>query len=196
MLRQVICQSAYQLFVMVFLMYFGQMIFFTESFNLIKEPLRNEEGIPTDRLSLNTMCFHTFVLMNWFNTINCRVLDDSNVFKTLLNNWYLWVIMGMELFLQSMMIKAGYSDLGSALLGTSPMTTVMVVVAWLFGALTLVVNIGLKKIPLDKFKFAAAIDLESGKDDTMYDRVANMADNVVKQAENRVKEAQDGEEDC
>lgn len=190
MLRQVICQSAYQLVVMIFLMYFGHMIFFEESFNLVTERLRDENGIPTNRMSLNTMCFHTFILMNWFNTINCRVLDDSNVFKTLLNNWYLWVIMGVEMFLQLMMVKAGYSDLGSALLGTAPMSTVMIVVCWIFGAFTLVVNIGLKKIPIAKFEFAAAIDLESGNDDTMYDRMANMADDVVKKAGDRVKDAQ------
>ena len=99
MWRQILCQCAYQILVMVILMYFGNMMFFEDSFNLIKEANRDEEGNPTDRLVLNTICFHTFILMNWFNTINSRVLDQTeiNVFKTVGNNPFLWVVMLLEL---------------------------------------------------------------------------------------------------
>lgn len=76
--------SAYQIFVMLILMYLGQYIFFAESFDLVTAPLR-EDGKATDRLILDTMCFHTFILMNLFNQINCRVVEanELNVFRTL-----------------------------------------------------------------------------------------------------------------
>jgi Ca2+-transporting ATPase len=161
MWRQILCQCAYQILVMVILMYFGGMMFFKHSFNLIKEPNRDQEGNPTDRLVLNTICFHTFILMNWFNTINSRVLDQKevNVFKTIHNNPFLWLVMGLELVVQCMMIKAGNSTLGSALLGTAPLTTPMHVACWCFGAFTLVVNFVSKLIPLSKFAFTEAVTL-------------------------------------
>lgn len=52
---------------MIILMYFGQFIFFKKSFNLIMEKKRDKDGLPTDRLILDTMIFHTFILMNLFN---------------------------------------------------------------------------------------------------------------------------------
>lgn len=58
--------SAYQIFVMVILMYFGHLMFFEESFNLVTTPKRIN-GEPTDRLKLDTMLFHTFILMSLFN---------------------------------------------------------------------------------------------------------------------------------
>jgi len=60
---------------MLFLMYAGPFIFFESSFNPITEPLRNDSGEPTNRLVLDTIIFHTFILMNMFNQINCRVVD-------------------------------------------------------------------------------------------------------------------------
>jgi len=67
MWRQILVQAAYQIFVMIILMYFGQFIFFKKSFNLIMEKKRDKDGLPTDRLILDTMIFHTFILMNLFN---------------------------------------------------------------------------------------------------------------------------------
>jgi magnesium-transporting ATPase (P-type) len=88
MMRNIIVQSSYQIIVLVILMYFGGLIFFEESFDLISTPLRDAEGNATNRLTLNTICFHTFFLMNWFNTFNSRLIekDDINIFSTLFNN--------------------------------------------------------------------------------------------------------------
>lgn len=62
--------------------------------------------------------------------------------------------MGLEMFVQCMMIRAGSTTLGSALLGTGPLTPIMQLTCWLFGAFSLVVNVILKQIPLNNFKFA------------------------------------------
>ena len=195
MLRQIVCQSAYQLIVMIILMYFGGLMFFDKSFNLVLTPLRDETTQKgTDRLVLNTICFHTFFLMNWFNTINCRVLDanDINPFKTLLNNPYLWIIMGMEMAVQLFMINAAHSDLGSALLGTAPMTLVMHISCWVFGAFSLVVNVILKQIPLEKFTFAQKIDLESSaQKPSQIDRFFDRTDDFFKKASTAEDEAEE-----
>jgi len=54
-------------------------LFFEQGFNLVSTPLRYESGAkkgePTDRLTLNTIMFHSFVLMTLFNQINCRVIE-------------------------------------------------------------------------------------------------------------------------
>ena len=68
MWRQVLAQAVYQIVVMLVLMYFGGFIFFEHSFNLVYEPLRDTDTkLPTHRLVLDTICFHTFILMNMFN---------------------------------------------------------------------------------------------------------------------------------
>jgi magnesium-transporting ATPase (P-type) len=147
---------------MMVLMYCGQMIFFEKPFNLITTPERDEDG-PTSRLVLDTLLFHTFILMNLFNQINCRVVDPNelNVFKSLFNNPIFWVVLSLEVGLQQLMINAGHWPLGSALLGTAPLTANMVWTAWGLGALSLGVNVGIKKIPLSLFEFTKNVDLET-----------------------------------
>ena len=122
--RQVLVQALYQIMVVVFLMYFGQFVFFENTFNLVTEPMRDALGKPTDRLVLDTIIFHSFILMNLFNQVNCRVVDarEINVFLTIFNNPIFWVVMAFEFVVQQLMINAGSSTLGSALLGTAPMS--------------------------------------------------------------------------
>jgi len=60
-------------------MYAGPFLFFEKTFNPINAELRYSDGPlkgePTDKMRLNTMVFHTFVLMTLFNMINSRVID-------------------------------------------------------------------------------------------------------------------------
>lgn len=101
MWRSILGQAAYQLLVLTFLSYFGTLIFFDQSFNIVTEPLLDDKYNPTSRMTMNTIIFHTFILMNLFNQINCRVVDDSemNVFKSLFNNFFFWLVMGLEMAL-------------------------------------------------------------------------------------------------
>jgi hypothetical protein len=84
--------------------------------------------------------------MNLFNQINCRVVDanEINVFATLCNNPTFFVIFAFELIVQHLMINAGYSTLGSALIGTAPMSTLQTCTCWGLGVFTLLVNVILK----------------------------------------------------
>ena len=87
-LRNIIVQGVYQITVLLVLMYLGDVIFFEKPIDLVQEPLRDSDGLGTNKLTLNTICFHTFFLMNWFNTLNCRIVDpeEINVFKSICNN--------------------------------------------------------------------------------------------------------------
>lgn len=57
--------------------------------------------IQTGKMDLNTLCFNTFLLMNIFNMMNCRVnTNEINIFANLFNNMYFWVIVAFEFFVQ------------------------------------------------------------------------------------------------
>jgi Ca2+-transporting ATPase len=183
MWRNIVVQSVYQIVVCLVLMYFGNMMFF-DSFNLITTPLRDADGVATDKLRLNTIIFNTFFLMNWFNTLNSRVVDKNelNIFKTLFNNKFLWLVMGAEMFGQFCMLKAGTTELGSALLGTTQMTLVQHIICWCLGVFTLILQVIGKKIPLEYFEFALKIDLESDTKNSAIDRYMNKYDDMYKKA--------------
>ena len=135
---------------MCILMYIGMFMFFDESFNLISTPLRYEsgpkKGLPTDRLILNTIMFHSFVLMTLFNQINCRIVEvqEINVFKTLCNNRYFWIIFIFEMLLQHVMLMAGNTKLGGSIFGTASLT-----IGQIF---SLIMNIVAKYIPVGWFE--------------------------------------------
>lgn len=179
MWRQIFIQSTYQVFVMMLLMYGGPFLFFEKSFNPIKAELRYTEGPlkgePTDQLRLNTMVFHTFILMNIFNQINSRVIDakQMNVCKTLCNNVYFWVILIFELIVQHFMLLSSKFQVGSALFGTAPLNETLVAVCWTFGAFSLIVNLIAKKIPLENFKFTQGFTLENERPN---DKITNLVD--------------------
>lgn len=62
------------------------------------------------------------------------------------------------------MIFSGNFALGSALLGTAPLTWNMQLTCWILGFMALPVNLVVKKTPLDPFKrFTALLDLENEK---------------------------------
>ena len=108
-------------------MYFGEFIFFEKPFNIITTPTRDENQLPTNKLILDTIIFHTFILMNLFNQINCRVVDkdELNVFRTLspLRHPWFWAVFAFEITIQQLMISGAETTLGSALLGDAPLTS-------------------------------------------------------------------------
>jgi len=89
------------------------------------------------------------------------------------------------------MVEAGNSSLGSALLGTAPLTTAMHITCWSLGAFSLVVNIGMHKIPIEKFRFAEKIDLESGKQNGLIDKYYQRADDNFKKYNDQLSHTND-----
>lgn len=146
MWRQILGQVLYQILVMIFLMYFGGLVFFDQSFNLVVQTTQVEKD---NRKVLDTICFHTFILMNLFNSLNCRMIDtkevtEMNIFKTILNNPTYWAVFAIEMTIQYFMVSLGDTGLGSKFMGTAKLSEGMSATCWTLGALSLVVNMAIK----------------------------------------------------
>lgn len=96
MWRTIFAQVLYQFTVLTVLLFAGPTIFGMK-YNLINLPLRFDNGEPTARMQHYTLLFHTFVLMNALNMINCRVIGSEvrelNVFRRLHHNWFFSIIL-------------------------------------------------------------------------------------------------------
>jgi len=132
---------------MVILLYFGPAMFNIKYEFYPEKELRDASGAPTYRLQHQTLLFQTFIMMNLFNMINCRVLgvlppakkkgatadsvvlnesEDSeasrrelNVFVRFFDNWWFLIILLVELNLQFIMVQ--YDGIGVVML-TTPLT--------------------------------------------------------------------------
>ena len=81
--------------------------------------------------------------------------------ESLLHSPLFWAVIIFEFAVTSLMVNAGNSELGSALLGTTGLTTNQQIICWGLGAFSLVVNLGIKKIPMNIFiHLSNVIDLE------------------------------------
>ena len=123
--------------------------------------------------------------MNLFNQINCRVLDSQevtewNVFRTLNNNIYFWIVFIFELGLQHLFIEGANYSLISSFAGTAPLSTKQMAICWILGLNSLAVNYIVKRIRIEMFWFTDAIDLEhvnmEERINKMYKSVDNMLD--------------------
>jgi len=92
---------------MIILIFAGQAMF-NKPFDIITEPRYKDDEItgdkvPTDRLKKDTLCFHTFMLMNIINMINCRVVkeNEDNVFKTIFDNPTFLFVFLLEMLIQN-----------------------------------------------------------------------------------------------
>jgi len=126
MWRNIIVQSAYQLIVLLGLLYFGTFMFFDEPYNLVTTPSRRDNA-PTSKMTMDTIIFNTFFMMNMFNQISCRTLtDDPNIFKGIISNFnpIFWGVFAAEMLLQHFMLYAANSKMGGAILGMTALTPV------------------------------------------------------------------------
>ncbi len=116
---------------MLVLTYLGPKMFDIE-YNLYKTEMKNANGTASFRMLHQTFLFQTFIMMNLFNMINCRVLDampkrqeieessieeasqgnkpNFNIFQRPFSNFWFWIIFFGELNVQFLMV--GYAWLG------------------------------------------------------------------------------------
>jgi hypothetical protein len=154
---------------MVIIMYFGEMMFFKTSFNLITTPFRDEKtGKAMDPLALDTIQFYVFIVMNLFNMINCRIVEEGkyNIFAGLWRNVFFLLVIGFEFFLTWLMVDIGATTIGSSLIGTANIDAIDHLIIWCIGSTTLLWGIVIKKIPLTHFeKISEHINLEEPAED-------------------------------
>ena len=100
---------------MIVLIFGGQAMFFEEEFNIITTEDYDKDEKPTNKMRKDIACFLTFMLMNIFNMINCRVVDENqdNVFKTIFNNGLFWIIFLLELAVTYAMVLSGEIPTGN-----------------------------------------------------------------------------------
>lgn len=159
----------FQIIVISVLMFLGQVIYFegeevfdvitTQPFMKNKETGKMEQ---TGKMDLNTLCFNTFVLMNIFNMMNCRVnTNELNIFSNIFNNKYFWLIVAFEFAVQVGFIWFTKDEVIAKLLFTTSQSVAMVATAWTLGALVLPVRaLFVKVIPEKAFDFMSSLNLE------------------------------------
>lgn len=140
MLRNIVGQSIYQFIVVIVLLYFGPLMF-DINYEYTQDNFYTDERRPANQLYHYTLIFHTFVLMQLFNQINCRNLGlkDLNIFQRFFNNFYFIIILTLEFLLQWAIV-----EFGGIIFRTTPLTWRMNLTATCLGAGTLLVAIGLK----------------------------------------------------
>jgi magnesium-transporting ATPase (P-type) len=175
MWRNILPQAIYQIVVMIILMFGGQAMFFEKEFNIIKEKdytldaEGKETDIPTDKFRKDVACFHTFMLMNIINMINCRVVAEGqhNVFKGIFNNSVFLIVFLLELLIQNAWVLTGYISKDSALkfvpklFGVCDINWKIQLTAWMFGLFPLALRALCHYIPIHSFHFMDKIDLET-----------------------------------
>jgi magnesium-transporting ATPase (P-type) len=136
----------------------------TQPFMLNKETKQMEK---TDKMELNTLCFNTFMLMNIFNMLNCRVnTNEVNIFSNLFNNMYFWLIVCFEFAVQVAFIWWTKNEMISKFLFTNSQEMSMIITAWTIGALVLPVRaLFVKAIPPSAFGFMSKLNLETDTND-------------------------------
>ena len=150
-------------------MFAGQCMFFEKEFNIITSlDYDSVTGLATDKLRKDGLCFHTFMLMNIINMINCRVVNEfeNNVFKTLLDNKIFWFVFILEMIVQNGIVIIGGIENGPfkflpKLVGTCTVDWKIHLTAWIFGLFTLAIRPLTNKIPLSHFHFMDSVDLET-----------------------------------
>ena len=96
------------------------------------------------RLYHYTLMFHTFVLMNLFNQINCRKLGlkDFNIFERFINNFWFIAVLAGEFVAQWFIV-----EIGGVIFRTTSLPLGLHLVALCLGAGSLAVGAALKFIP-------------------------------------------------
>ncbi|KAJ6238711.1 calcium-transporting atpase [Anaeramoeba flamelloides] len=98
MKRNIAAQSVFQLIVLFIILQFGGNFFGLDS--LVAE----------DKLHLDCIVFNTFVLMQVFNEINCRKINDEpNIIKGIFNNWIFCGIWVSIILIQALVVEYGGS---------------------------------------------------------------------------------------
>jgi magnesium-transporting ATPase (P-type) len=90
MMRNIICQSLYQLVIMFIILYTGQYFLGVDS---TVNQLQSDSRAGRETSAQFTMVFNAFVLMTLFNEINSRKLHgERNVFKGIFGNPFFYCI--------------------------------------------------------------------------------------------------------
>nr|KYP67978.1 Putative calcium-transporting ATPase 11, plasma membrane-type [Cajanus cajan] len=129
MWRNIIGQSIYQIIVLLVLKFRGEQILKLNG--------------PDATIVLNTVIFNTFVFCQVFNEINSRDMEKINVFQGMFSSWVFMMVMAATICFQTIIVEF----LGT-FAQTVPLSWKLWLVCILIGAVSLVVAVVLKCIPV------------------------------------------------
>ena len=143
MWRNIIGHAAWQFLILVIMLY-SVPYWFGIAYNYVNTSFIGD-GIDSTYMTYHyTIIFHTFVLMNLFNQINCRKLSatDLNVFHDFFNNFLFILILAIEFAAQYAIV-----EFGGSIFRTIPLRWDMHLTCIIFGASSLLIGVALKKTP-------------------------------------------------
>lgn len=143
MWRNILGQSLYQIIVLTLI------LFLTPSLFKIPNTADHKGKFVAKHFVHFTIFFNTFVMIQIFNSINCRKLkrNEFNMFKDFFNNPLFFVINLATFIVQVLIVQ-----FGGEFIKTAPLTVYQHLFCVLVGAFCLLVSILIKLIPLGTFK--------------------------------------------
>ncbi|XP_040863246.1 calcium-transporting ATPase 4, plasma membrane-type isoform X3 [Glycine max] len=137
MWRNIIGQSIYQIIVLLVLKFRGKQIL-------------KLNGPDDATLLLNTVIFNTFVFCQVFNEINSRDMEKINVLQGMLSSWVFLMVMAATIGFQAIIVQY----LG-AFAQTVPLSQELWLTSVMIGAVSIVVGVVLKCIPVPSSNYIA-----------------------------------------
>lgn len=109
MIITVASQSVFQITILLVILYLGPNIFDVD-------PGWDSDDWSENNAKHFTIFFHTFVMLQLFNEINCRKIHmiEVNVFKDFFNNWMFQFIFGVTFVVQVVFVQFGGEFMGCA----------------------------------------------------------------------------------
>ena len=124
--------------------------------------------------------------MNLFNQINCRIVDsdeksDFNILRGIDKHYQFLIVIGGEFALQHYIVRfLSENTMMSQIFTVAPISPGANIACYVLGAMTLLVNLLVKKIPVDKFDFIQEyINLEDVKPDEKINVIMQTVDEWI-----------------
>ena len=174
MWRNIVLQTTYQLVVLIVMLY-SVPYWFGIAYNYVETDFY---GTNPDSIFMKqhyTIIFNTFVIMNLFNQLSSRKLgwSEINIFSEFFNNKWFILVITAEGVLQWFIV-----EYFNGMFRTAPLDWTMHITCLSFGIGALLLNIGSKKIPEEKFKHYFELNFNETNDGSKYNPVLSLADGL------------------
>lgn len=180
MWRNIVVQVAYQLLVLVVMLY-SVPYWFGIGYNYVNTDLFKFGDVDSDNMRKHyTIMFHTFVLMNLFNQLACRKIGwaEFNIMSDFFNNIWFFIVIGAEFAAQWCIVE--YLNV---IFRTNSLDWVMHITCFSFGIGSILFNLLFKKILESQQEYAKWFEfkfLEDRNENSMANRYLNYLDTSAK----------------
>jgi magnesium-transporting ATPase (P-type) len=149
MWRNIFAQIAYQLLVLIVMLYSLPWWFPNSTYGLVDPNVKFYDSSPesTNKKFHYTMIFNTLILMNLFNQVSSRKIgwNDVNIFESFFKNKWFLIVLAAEFGFQWFVVQWG--GIIGLIFRTTPLTLVQWITCLSFAVGSLLVNLGSKYVP-------------------------------------------------